>query len=58
MDQFQPILSELRETLRQHAEQLKDILDQYPFSPVDLDQVGPPLDGKEKRANNRKKKEA
>jgi hypothetical protein len=33
--ELQPILSELNDSLRKHAERLKNIVAQYPFSPVD-----------------------
>jgi hypothetical protein len=35
-DQLQPILSDLRHTLREHAERLKTLIAEYPFSPTDL----------------------
>lgn len=38
-DEVHPILSELREALRQHAEHLKSMVAEYPFSPVDVDKV-------------------
>jgi hypothetical protein len=38
-DEVQPILAELREALRQHTEQLKSMVAEYPFSPVDVDKV-------------------
>jgi hypothetical protein len=38
-DEVHPILSELRDALRQHAEQLKSMVAEYPFSPVDVDNV-------------------
>jgi hypothetical protein len=40
-DQFQPILSELRKALRAHTEQLKSLVEEYPFLPVDVDKVVP-----------------
>jgi hypothetical protein len=36
-DDVQPILAELREALRKHVEQLKGMVAEYPFSPVDID---------------------
>jgi predicted component of type VI protein secretion system len=33
--ELQPILSELNDSLRKHTERLKNIVAQYPFSPVD-----------------------
>jgi hypothetical protein len=34
--ELQPILSELRDALREHAERLQGMIADYPFSPVDL----------------------
>ena len=33
--ELQPILAELRHALREHLEQLRCLVAQYPFSPVD-----------------------
>ena len=54
-DDVQPILSELREALREHVEQLKGMVAEYPFSPVDIDKVVP-LDAAQKVAGNKRKK--
>lgn len=54
-DEVQPILSELREALREHVEQLKRMVAEYPFSPVDIDKVVP-LDAARKVAGNKRKK--
>ena len=38
-EQIQSILSELRQALRQHVEQLQTMVIEYPFSPADVDDV-------------------
>lgn len=35
-EELRPVLSELREALRQHVEQLKNMIDEYPFARVDV----------------------
>ena len=40
-DDIYPILSELQDALRQHTEQLKGMVAEYPFAPVDIDNVVP-----------------
>lgn len=34
-DQLQPILAELRHALREHLEQLRIMVSEYPFGPLD-----------------------
>jgi hypothetical protein len=53
-EQVQLVLSELRDALRQHTEQLKTIVADYPFSPVDVEKILPPSNGTQK--SERKKK--
>lgn len=55
-DEFQPILSELREALREHAKQLKSMVAEYPFSVVHVDKVVPISDGTRKVAGDKKEK--
>jgi hypothetical protein len=55
-EEFQPILSELREALREHAGRLKGMVAEYPFSVVDVDKVVPISDGKQKLVRNKKEK--
>ena len=38
-EEFQPVLSELRQALRQHVEQIQNMVIEYPFSPADVDNV-------------------
>ncbi len=38
-DEFQPILRELQDALRQHVGRIKSMVAEYPFSQVDPDQV-------------------
>jgi hypothetical protein len=38
-DEFQPILRELQEALRQHVGRMKSMVAEYPFSQVDPDKV-------------------
>lgn len=38
-EEFRPVLSELRQALRQHVEQLQTMVIEYPFSPADIDNV-------------------
>jgi hypothetical protein len=55
-DDVQPILSELREALREHVEQLKGMVAEYPFLTVDINKVVPFADATQKlRANGKKK---
>jgi hypothetical protein len=53
-EEFQPILSDLREALRQHAGHLQDLVAEYPFSAVE--RVVPISDGRQKPARNKKGK--
>ena len=39
MEELAPILSELRQALREHLSQLKNMVAHYPFAPVDLSKV-------------------
>ncbi len=55
-DDVQPILSELREALREHVEQIKGLVAEYPFLPVDVDKVVPFANATQKPGRNRKKK--
>jgi hypothetical protein len=55
-DEVQSILSELRQALRQHVEQIQSIVAEYPFAPVDVEKILPPSNGSEKLADNKKKK--
>jgi hypothetical protein len=55
-DEAEPILSELRQALRQHVQQLKSMVSFYPFSPVDIDNVIPVSDATGKLKGERKKK--
>jgi hypothetical protein len=55
-DEFQPILSELREALRQHAQRLKSLVAEYPFSAVDIDKVVPISNGTPKQVRDKKGK--
>jgi len=55
-DDVQPILAELREALRKHVEQLKGMVAEYPFSPVDIDKVVPFADATKKLAGGKRKK--
>jgi hypothetical protein len=48
-DEFQPILRELQQALRQHVGQIKSLVAEYPFSAVDPDNVVPFTDGRAKR---------
>jgi hypothetical protein len=36
VQELQPILSELNDSLREHAQRLKGMFDEYPFSPRNL----------------------
>jgi hypothetical protein len=38
-EEFQPVLSELRQALRQHVEQIQNMVIEYPFSLADVDNV-------------------
>jgi predicted translin family RNA/ssDNA-binding protein len=38
-DDLQPTLTELRQALREHVEQIKTMLADYPFLPVNVDNV-------------------
>ena len=38
-EEFRPVLSELRQALRQHVEQLQTMVIEYPFSAADVDNV-------------------
>ena len=55
-NEVQPILAELREALREHVEQLKSMVAEYPFLPVDVDNVVPLSEGTKKLAGNKRKK--
>ena len=55
-EEAEPILSELREALRQHVLQLKNMVAEYPFLPVDVDKVVPIADATEKLKGPGKKK--
>jgi len=55
-DDVQPILSELRQALREHVEQLKGMVAEYPFLPVDIDKVVPIANATQKLGRTRKKK--
>jgi len=57
-DEFQPILAELREALRTHTEQLKSMVEEYPFLTVDVDKVVPLTDRARTERRNRDKKKA
>lgn len=57
-DEFQPILAELREALRTHTEQLKNMDEEYPFLTVDVDDVVPLTDSAREQRRNRDKKKA
>ena len=41
-EECQPILSELRQLLRQHMDQLQSMVIEYPFSPTDIAKLAPP----------------
>lgn len=56
--EFQPILSELQEALRSHTRQIKSLVEEYPFLPVNIDKVVPLTDGLRKQKRNREKKKA
>ena len=55
-DDFRPILCELRQALREHAEHLKTLVADYPFSRLDVDKVVPISDGTRKLLRNKKGK--
>jgi hypothetical protein len=55
-EEAEPILSELRAALRQHVGQLKNMVAEYPFLPVDVDKVVPLSDATNKLNAPRKKK--
>jgi hypothetical protein len=55
-DDFQPILAELREALREHAGRLKGMVAEYPFSAIDIDKVVPISDGTQKMVRIKKDK--
>jgi hypothetical protein len=55
-EEFQPILSELREALREHAGRLQELVAEYPFSAVDLDRVVPISNGRQKPVRDEKGK--
>jgi hypothetical protein len=55
-DEFRPILSELREALREHAGRLKNMVAEYPFSAIDIDKVVPISDGTQKMVRTKKGK--
>ena len=57
-DEFQPVLSELREALRTHTEQLKSMVEEYPFLMVDADKIVPLTDGARTERRKRDKKKA
>jgi hypothetical protein len=54
-DEIYPVLSELQDALRQHTEQLKSMVAEYPFAPVDVDNVVP-ISRSERRARIKKEK--
>lgn len=56
-DEFQPILSELREALREHAGRLKSLVAEYPFSVVNIDKVVAISNRPQKPGRNKSKKE-
>ena len=43
-EEFQPILSELQQLLRQHVARLQSMVVEYPFSPADIEKLTPPND--------------
>ena len=56
MDELEPILSELREALREHLGTLKNMVANYPFSPVDIGKVVTMPDAASTRVRNKKEK--
>lgn len=57
-DDVHPILSELREALRAHTQQLKNLVAEYPFLSVDVDNVVPMTDNTLTKRNRNNKKKA
>lgn len=54
--EVQPVLAELREALRAHAEQLRSLVDEYPFLPVHDNVVSLPNRAPKLERNKNKKK--